>query len=503
VTRIDCDLAILGSGFGGSLLAVIARRLGYAVALIERGRHPRFTIGESSTPLSNFKLLGIARQFGLDWLAPFAKYGTWKRTYPDITCGLKRGFTFFGHERGQPFTHRDDHANALIVASSPADDVADTQWLRSEFDAHIVDRARSAGVPYLDECEVQTIRHTSAEWELTGTRPDSAVQVRSRLLVDASGTGQVLADALGIQQVARSELKLRSRALYSHFTGVGRWQELLEREFGARATAAHPFRCDDSTLHHIIDGGWMWVIPFENGVTSSGFSLDPDTHPLRSDETAEDEWARLLGAYPSIARQFATAERVRPFVRTGRLQRRLARVAGADWAMLPHTAGFLDAWLSPGIAQTLFAVNRLGLILAEERTDRGRERRLAAYNHTVLTELRWVDEITGTCFACFDRFPILATAAMLYFVAAIYCEERERNGSAGPADAFLLADHVEFRATARRIFERAEHAPLDDAERFAAAVAAEVAPYNLGGLCDPARRNMYPFVSGAPTAPAA
>ena len=223
-------------------------------------------------------------------------------------------------------------------------------------------------------------------------------------LVDASGTGQVLADALGISQANPAALKVRSRALYSHFTGVGLWQDLLEEDFGPAATANHPYRCDDATLHQIIDGGWMWIIRFDNAITSAGFSLDPDKHPLRSDETAEEEWHRLLHTYPSLARQFSHSEPTRPFVRTGRLQRRLSQPAGSDWAMLPHTAGFLDAWLSPGIAQTLFAVNRLGRILAEERTGRGPERRLLEYNVTVLRELAWVDEITGTCFACFDRF---------------------------------------------------------------------------------------------------
>ena len=40
------DLAIIGSGFGGSLTAMIARRLGLSVLLLERGTHPRFAIGE-------------------------------------------------------------------------------------------------------------------------------------------------------------------------------------------------------------------------------------------------------------------------------------------------------------------------------------------------------------------------------------------------------------------------------------------------------------------------
>jgi FADH2 O2-dependent halogenase len=333
---------------------------------------------------------------------------------------------------------------------------------------------------------------------LEAARPDGAVSIRAGLLVDATGTGQALAPALGLESVAPATLRARSRGLYSHFTGVAHWQDVLQAEGGPAATADHPFPCDAAALHQIIDHGWMWVLRFENGITSAGFSLDPDRHPLRPDESPEAEWRRLLHTYPSLARQFAHAEPVRPFVRTGRLQRRLTRAAGPDWALLPHAAGFLDAWLSPGIAQTLFAVNRLGRILADERPGPARTRRLAEYGQTVLRELAWVDEITGTCFACFDRFPVLATAVMLYFTAAIYCEERERRGEAGPDEGFLLADHPEYRALAARLLERARTIPADAAAEFLADARQALEPYNACGLCDPGRRNMYPYTGSTP-----
>src|SRR5437588_2465807 len=159
MTRIDCDIAILGSGFGGTLLAIIAQRLGYGTALVERGSHPRFAIGESSTPLADFKLAAIADRFGLDWLQPFAKYGPWKATYPTVPCGLKRGFSFFRHEGDLPYTPHESNDNALLVAASPSDERSDTHWLRADFDAHLVGRAVAAGVPYLDRMQVQALRH--------------------------------------------------------------------------------------------------------------------------------------------------------------------------------------------------------------------------------------------------------------------------------------------------------------------------------------------------------
>ena len=92
------DIAIIGSGFAGSLLASIARSLGKSAILIERGEHPRFTIGESSTPLANLLIETLADRYQLPWLRPFSKWGTWQATYPNIGCGLKRGFSFFHHK---------------------------------------------------------------------------------------------------------------------------------------------------------------------------------------------------------------------------------------------------------------------------------------------------------------------------------------------------------------------------------------------------------------------
>ena len=56
VAPIDADVAIVGSGFAGSLAALALLKRRRRVVLVERGRHPRFAIGESSTPLANLLL---------------------------------------------------------------------------------------------------------------------------------------------------------------------------------------------------------------------------------------------------------------------------------------------------------------------------------------------------------------------------------------------------------------------------------------------------------------
>jgi FADH2 O2-dependent halogenase len=116
-----CDLVIVGSGLGGSILAMVARSLGRRVVLLERGRHPRFAIGESSSPLAGLLIEQIAARYALPRLAPLGSYGTWQRHYPHLRCGLKRGFTYYKHEAGRPFVSPRDRSNELLVAASPND----------------------------------------------------------------------------------------------------------------------------------------------------------------------------------------------------------------------------------------------------------------------------------------------------------------------------------------------------------------------------------------------
>ena len=89
--RIDVDVAIVGSGFSGALAALALRQRGRRVALLERGRHPRFAIGESTTPLTNLLIEELAARYELPHIASFSKWGPWQREHADVACGLKRG----------------------------------------------------------------------------------------------------------------------------------------------------------------------------------------------------------------------------------------------------------------------------------------------------------------------------------------------------------------------------------------------------------------------------
>src|SRR6266446_7166888 len=178
-----CEVVIVGSGFAGSLLARILAIQGYDVVLLERGTHPRFAIGESSTPLANLSLERLGIRYGLDDCYDLAAHGRWVARFPELRRGLKRGFTFYRHHAGRPFARDGSRTERLLVAASPSDDIADNHWLRADVDHHFVRAAVAAGVEYRDRTVVTA---------------DLLRALRAEFVVDASGPGGFMVQQLAI-----------------------------------------------------------------------------------------------------------------------------------------------------------------------------------------------------------------------------------------------------------------------------------------------------------------
>src|SRR5215204_4075397 len=216
--RIDTDVAIIGSGFGGSLTALALRARGQQVVMIERGRHPRFAIGESSTPLANLLLEELAARYDLPRLRPFCKWGSWQRLRPEVACGLKRGFSFLFHQRGEEFADTAGHQRQLLVAASPHDAIADTHWYRPDFDRALAGQAQEAGAVYLDVTRLTAIRHEGERTVLDADREGRTVRITAPFVIDASGPRGFLHRQLKLGDAAHRWLP-PTQSLFTHFEG--------------------------------------------------------------------------------------------------------------------------------------------------------------------------------------------------------------------------------------------------------------------------------------------
>ena len=467
---------------------MVARRLGLRVALLERGRHPRFAIGESSSPLAGILIEQLADRYDLPRLKPLAAFGAWQRAYPEVGCGLKRGFTYFKHEAGRRFAAAPDRSNQLLVAASPNDELSDTHWLRADVDAFLVREATALGVEYVDQVDLDTLEWSpGGEPVLGGRRQAAPFCVAARGVIDATGPRGFLSRALGIEPRLFDGYPA-TQALFSHFTGVARCDEMPDYAgagAGAGACGDHPpYPVDDAALHHVFDGGWMWVLRFGNGVTSAGVAVeDALANELRLAD-GEPAWHRLLDRFPTVHAQFADARPTRPFDRIPRLSYRASAAAGPRWAMLPSAAAFVDPLFSTGFPLTLLGIERLAALL-ESRAFFDEPASLGAYGETTLGEADHTAHFVAGCYAGFPRFDDFVQYSMFYFAAASYAEMARRVAPERAAAGFLRVADPAFGSALRSL------SPACGVDGLGARVRDAVDAVNIAGLCDGRKRNWY------------
>ena len=498
--RQSCEVAIVGSGFAGSLLARVLAVLGYDVVLLERGTHPRFAIGESSTPLANLSLERLGVRYGLADCYHLATHGRWLAHFPELRRGLKRGFTFYRHYPDQPFADRGLDSERLLVAASPHDSLSDTHWLRADVDHHFVREAVAAGVDYRDRVELTS---ADAAWDsvrLSGSRNGTAFELRAHFLIDASGPNGFLARQLAIPS-GLANTETRSGLVFSHFDGVRLMNDV------APGMPEGPYPDDWAAVHHLIDEGWMYSLRFDHGVTSAGFLLTPrGTAALKSPDTADAAllWRALLQRYPTLASAFAEATPLVPIAFRPVIQHRLTRAAGERWALMPHAYSFVDPLFSTGIAWSLRAVERLALAF-ESAADSRRAPDLdvlTRYDAVLGAEADQIDLLVAGAYEAMTHFDLFAAHAMLYFATVSFAEVSQRlvpeeaaawSGFLGVGDPVLEPLPRESLRRLREITQRrGEVGSPDERRGFAEWVTHAIAPRNIAGLADPARRNLYP-----------
>jgi FADH2 O2-dependent halogenase len=186
------------------------------------------------------------------------------------------------------------------------------------------------------------------------------------------------------------------------------------------------------------------------------------------------------------------------------IQHRLTRAVGERWAMMPHAYGFVDPLFSTGIAWGLRAVERLALAFESASSDRRipDHETLTRYDTALNAEADQIDLVVAGAYEAMAHFDLFAAQAMLYFAAVSFAEANQRlaptesvawNGFLGVGDSVLGSLPRESLNRLREITRgRGEPGTADDRRRFVEWITEAIAPRNIAGLADPARRNLYP-----------
>lgn len=354
----DADVVILGGGIAGTILATVLARGGAKVEVLDAGHHPRFTVGESTIPHTSTLFRLIAERYDVPEIKTLA---TFHSAYANISSnnGIKRGFNFYWHEPGKS-------QDPALTHQVPIPSImhTETHFFRAELDHWILKLAERYGAVVRQGVRVTRVDLNESGVTITSNQGHN---LRARYLIDAGGYRSILASTLDLREEP-CRFRHHSRSMFTHMQSVAPWEQVAACNLG-------PVRGSQSTLHHIFDGGWIWVIPFNNhprassNLVSVGITVDPRKHPRR-DVPASQEFAEFISSYPDIQRQFANARPVRDWVATGRLQYSSSRTIGHRWALAMHAAGFLDPLFSRGLSFTMDWINsfawRLLKALAED-----------------------------------------------------------------------------------------------------------------------------------------
>jgi len=376
------DVAILGSGIGGSMLACILAKHGLSTLLIEELSHPRFAIGESLIPETGVRLRILAEKHGvpeIGWVGSFHAL----RDNVSSNCGVKRSFAFMYHRAGEK--HRAQETNQLPTLTPPFG--PDSHLYRQDVDGYLASMAVKYGAHFRQQLKIAGIEFQPDQVRLT---TDKGEEIRAAFIIDAGGMRSHMATQFGLRDET-PRFRTNTRALYTHMMDVRPADMLVEGKHGL------PSPLGQATMHHIFDGGWIWVIPFNNHrdstnpLTSVGMMLDRRKYPT-PEGSPEEEFRRIIGRFPTIRKHFADARAVRPWVGSGRIQYSQRHCIGPRYIQLPHAANFVDPLYSSGLSVLTVAVDLMADALLRAFAD----------NEFDVERFQRVEDVVNTGFDHYD-----------------------------------------------------------------------------------------------------
>lgn len=308
------DCIVMGAGPSGSTTATLVAKAGFKVLLVERERFPRRHVGESLMPdiYFVFEKLGI-----LDKLkqSGYAK---------------KVGVQFVNHagRESAPFLFRWNDPNEW----------SETWHIpRPEFDQMLFDTAAENGADCVQEVRVLDVlmegeRAVGAKLQFTAADGKTETrEIRSKVVVDATGQSAILSSKLGLRRVNPD---LKKAAIWGHFKGGKR-----DTEHGGVYTIV---------LHTSQRKSWFWYIPQADDVVSIGVVGDNE-YMLKGRGTPSEVFFQEVAKCPALQWRMEEATQVDELVVAKEFSYLTDRSAGDGWTLVGDAWGFIDPVYSSGV----------------------------------------------------------------------------------------------------------------------------------------------------------
>ena len=336
MTRLACDVAVVGGGPAGAAAALTLARVGLDVALVEASRYQRPRLGETVPPPTRAVLARLGLSQGseaADSTPSFGNRSAWGG--PDLASS-----SFLSSPYGNGW-HLD----------------------RRRFDSCLAAAAASAGARLI--CGVRVTACTPAlrdSWRLTFDRGNHSDAMTIQAVVDASGRRARLARSLGAR-----------RRVLDHLVGVA-------VQYGGAPND------DGCTLVEAVQDGWWYSAPLPANKVMVMFMTDADL--CRSRRYADPAvWEQSLARTQHTRLRVAGYERIwKPRVASAASHRLDRAGVPGRWMAVGDAAIGVDPLSGSGIMRALVSGQAAGLATAHWLLGR----REPAYDYE-----RWLDR----CFA--------------------------------------------------------------------------------------------------------
>ncbi|WP_433199975.1 NAD(P)/FAD-dependent oxidoreductase [Dactylosporangium sp. CS-047395] len=401
------EVMVLGSGIGGSTVAAILARQGVSVGIVDAARHPRFALGESTIGETSFLLRLLAARWDVPELAQVST-SAGIRDHASHRCGIKTNFGFVYHR--PDIDHDPYEVTQCSVSEGPFG--PESHLMRADIDKYLFEASVRHGAVAREGVRIADVSFG----DVVSIALDNGEMFTADYVIDATGRTSVLADKFGLRDEP-CRFRTDSRTIFTHMRGVKPYDAVEE-------SSGQPNLWHEGTLHHLFDGGWLWVIPFDNhdasesDLVSVGLSLDTKRFPKPDGATPEEEWNAFLSRYPAIARQFEGATSAFRWISTGRTQFSSSRTVGDRWVLMSHAAGAIDALFSRGMANTMAVIEAFVPRFLDARRDGDYSAARFAYIDTLNQNiLENNDKLIAGSYIAFRDFDLWRAWSKMWYLA--------------------------------------------------------------------------------------
>jgi flavin-dependent dehydrogenase len=361
------DVVVIGGGMAGCMAALMLRRRGLTVTVLESRRRDepqKIVVGEAITEGST---LFFWHELGFrDWL--------------DANAFRKFGFDFLVQPRheGAPTGPTPDECHELLMSLVPLEKIPTAfgkliptyHVERPAMNAELLRRAVEAGADVRHGAKVTEVVFGEGTHEVRYEDADGPGVARGAWVYDCSGWRGQLARQLGIRRHVDA---LPTASVWNRFRNVDASPETWRTFAGIDRRR--------QTIHFCGAGFWIWWIHQRDGSTSVGVSYDTRQHQPDKQTPDRGFW-EMIRKFPAVARALEHAEPLESFQGYGHLPHGCEHwVSARGYAIIGDAAWFVDALYSTAIetaARQLVAT--LPLVQAASRGERVDEVEVARLN---------------------------------------------------------------------------------------------------------------------------